>query len=422
MTASPKVATFPPMYPIVRRLMRPRVADPARATDEALARLSLRDRVRGRRIALTAGSRGIRDIVAVLRAAAAHLRGLGAEPVVVAAMGSHGGGTSEGQGRVLTHLGITEDAVGAPISTAMETEIVGRTPGGLLAYCDRVAASCDNILVVNRIKPHTAFFEPFGSGLMKMLGVGLGKVEGAAQIHRQGPESLADAIRAIAQVLLDRGAVVGGLAIVENSYDETAIIEVTSPGQLIERELALFEQACALLPRLPVDDLDVLVVDEVGKNFAGTGMDVNVVGRVRVTGLPELASPRIRRIVALRLSEASGGNAQGIGLADLVTQRLVDAIDRRTTYLNTITSTFLQRGFIPITLPSDREAIATAFDTLGIDDPGTARVMRIPNTLHLERVLASRAVADAVRGQPGVEVGPPIEWAFRPDGTLDDLS
>ena len=141
-----------------------------------------------------------------------------------------------------------------------------------------------------------------------------------------------------------------------------------------------------------------------------------------MTGLPELPSPRIGRIVALRLSAASEGNAQGIGLADLVTQRLVDAIDRRTTYLNTITSTFLQRGFIPITLPSDREVIATAFDTLGIDDPAAARVMRIPNTLHLERVLASQAVADAVRGQPGVDVGPPVEWAFRPDGTLADLS
>jgi hypothetical protein len=397
------------------------VENPGRATDEALASLNLAGRVRGRRIAVTAGSRGIRDVVAVLRAAVAHLRRCGADPIVVAAMGSHGGGTEAGQRRILTHLGITDDAVGAPISTAMSTEVVGRAANGLVAYCDRVAAACDGILVVNRIKPHTAFFDPFGSGLMKMLGVGLGKVEGASQIHRQGPESLADAIRAIAQVHLDRGAVIGGIAIVENSYDETAAIDAVPPEQLIGRELILFQQARSLLPRLPVDDLDVLVVDEVGKNFAGTGMDVNVVGRVRVTGLPELQAPRIRRIVALRLSKASEGNAQGIGLADLVTQRLVDAMDRRATYLNTITSTFLQRGFIPVTLPSDREAIATAFDTLGIDVPESAAVMRIPNTLHLERVLASRPVADTVRGQPDVEVGEPVAWSFAADGNLTDL-
>ena len=201
----------------------------------------------------------------------------------------------------------------------------------------------------------------------------------------------------------------------------TALAWRDLPEDLIERELVLFRQARALLPRLPVDDLDVLVVDEVGKNFAGTGMDVNVVGRVRVAGLPELSSPRIRRIVALRLSPASEGNAQGIGLADLTTQRLVDAIDRRTTYLNTITSTFVQRGFIPITLPSDREAVATAFDTLGLDDPASARIMRIPNTLHLERVLASRPVAEAARGQPDVEVGAPVDWVFDSDGNMADL-
>ncbi|MGQ0568166.1 MAG: hypothetical protein ACT4P5_01345 [Armatimonadota bacterium] len=415
------MVTFPLMRPVLRRFSRPRVLDPERATGEALARLDVTSRVRGRRIALTAGSRGIADIVPILRGAVAHLRRVGADPVVVAAMGSHGGGTSEGQRRLLAHLGMTEEAIGAPISTQMETDVVGRTADGLAAYCDRVAASCDGILVINRIKPHTAFFEPFGSGLMKMLGVGLGKVEGASQIHRQGPASLAAAIRAIAQVHLDRGAVVGGVAIVENSYDETAVIEAVSPADLMARELELFKEAQALLPRLPVDDLDVLVVDEMGKNYAGTGMDVNVIGRVRVDGLPELSSPRISRIVALRLSPHSDGNAQGIGLADVTTQRLVDAMDRRTTYLNTITSTFLQRGFIPVTLVSDQEAIATALDTAGIVDPTRARILRIPNTLHLERVLASDAVAGELVGHPNVEIGPAAPWSFTPEGNLADL-
>lgn len=415
-------AAFPRMHPVLRRLPRLRVEDPERATDAALTGLDLGARIQGKRIAVTAGSRGIRDIVPVLRGAVAHLRRCGADPIVVAAMGSHGGGTSDGQRRVLAHLGITEAAVGAPISTQMETVVVGHTPQGLAAYCDRVAASCDGILAVNRIKPHTAFVEPFGSGLMKMLGVGLGKVEGAAQIHRQGPAVLADAIRAIAQVHLDRGAVVGGVAIVENAYDEIAIIEAVPPAAIMSREEDLFAQAREFLPRLPVDDLDVLVVDEISKTYSGTGMDTNVIGRWRIAGLPEPSSPRIGRVVALRLAEASEGNAQGIGLADLTTQRLVDAIDRKNTYLNTMTSTYLQRGFIPITLPSDREAIAAAFDTLGIGDPASARVIRIPNTLHLERLLASQAVVDAVHGQAGVEVGAAGEWAFRPDGNLADLS
>lgn len=415
------MVAFPPMRSVLRRFTRPRVLDPERVTGEALARLDLTSRVHGRRIALTAGSRGIADIVPILRGAVAHLRRVGADPVVVAAMGSHGGGTSDGQRRMLAHLGMTEEAIGAPISTQMETDVVGRTADGLAAYCDRVAASCDGILVINRIKPHTAFFEPFGSGLMKMLGVGLGKVEGASQIHRQGPASLAAAIRAIAQVHLDRGTVVGGVAIVENSYDETAVIEAISPADLMIRELELFKEARALLPRLPVDELDVLIVDEMGKNYAGTGMDVNVIGRVRVAGLPELSSPRISRIVALRLSPHSEGNAQGIGLADVTTQRLVDAMDRRTTYLNTITSTFLQRGFIPVTLISDEEAIATALDTAGIADPTRARILRIPNTLHLERVLASDAVAGELAGRPNVEIGPAAPWSFTPEGNLADL-
>lgn len=413
---------FPAMRTVLCRMPRPRVDDPERAADAALAGLDLGARVAGRRIAVTAGSRGIRDIVPVLRGVVSHLQRLGGRPVIVAAMGSHGGGTSDGQRRVLEHLGVTGDAVGASVSTSIEADIIGRTPGGLTVYCDRVAAACDGILVVNRIKPHTAFDEPFGSGLLKMLAVGLGKVEGARQIHRQGPAQLAAAIQAMAQVFLDQGRVVGGLAIVENAYDETASVTAVGPGRLLEDEVRLFRQARGLMPRLPVDDLDVLIVDEIGKTFAGTGMDTNVIGRRRIAGMPEPASPRIGRVVALRLSPHSEGNAQGIGLADLTTQRLVDAMDRRVTYLNTITSTFLNRGAIPITLPSDREAIAIALDTLGLADPAQAAVIRIPNTLHLERITVSASVAARLAGRTDVEVGAEAPWTFTPDGHLADLS
>ncbi len=413
---------LPTMYAAHRRLPGTRIPHVREATLQALARLELEPRVRGKRIALTAGSRGIAQIAVVLRAAVDHLRRCGADPLIVAAMGSHGGGTSDGQRRLLAHLGIVQETVGAPISTRMETQIIGRTPEGLPVFCDRVAAGCDGILVVNRIKPHTVFFEPFGSGLMKMLAVGLGKVEGATQIHRQGATALPGVIRAMAQVHLDRGMVVGGIAVVENARDEPAIVEGVLPDDLIEREMTLFQQARGFLPRLPVEEVDVLVVDQVGKNFAGTGMDPNVIGRMRIPGLPEPASPRIGRIVALRLSPESEGNAQGIGLADLTTQRLVEAIDRRVTNLNAITSTFLNRSFIPITLPSDLDAVATAFATLGIVEPRKARVMRIANTLHLERMLVSQAVAEEMRGQEGVEIGAGQEWSFDPDGWLTDLT
>lgn len=415
------MTVLPPLYVLAQDLPRPRIADPGRAARDALAALDLGPRVRGRHIAVTAGSRGIRDIAPVLGATVAHLRELGADPVVVAAMGSHGGATAEGQERILAHLGLTTEALGAPISTAMETVVVGQTPEGLPVHCDRVAAACDGILVVNRIKPHTAFDEPFGSGLLKMLAVGLGKAEGAALIHRQGAARLAAAITAAARVHLDSGAVVAGLAIVENAYDETAIIEAVPPAQLVEREHALFQRARAMMPRLPVDELDVLVVDRVGKDYAGTGMDPYVIGRRRLRGLPEPASPRITRIAALRLSPGSAGNAQGIGLADVTTRRLVDAMDRRTTYTNTMTTTFLERAFIPLVFDSDREAIAAALATSEASDPARARVARIPNTLHLGRLLVSEAVADALAGRPELTVGPEVPWAFDPDGWLVDL-
>jgi hypothetical protein len=304
----------------------------------------------------------------------------------------------------------------------MDVVELGRTPGGLIAYCDRIAAKADGILVINRIKPHTGFAEPFGSGLLKMLAVGLGKVPGAAQIHRQGPARMAQAIEEIARVFIESGKVIGGLAILENAHDETAEIVAVRPDEMIEKEKELFQRAKAMMPRLPVEDIDVLIVDEIGKNFSGSGMDVNVIGRWRLPGMPEPASPRITRIVALRLSPESEGNAQGVGLADFVTRRLVDAIDPAATYMNTITSTFLQRGFIPITMPTDRAAIAAALSSLPLSDPSAARIVRIPNTLHLERLAVSEALLPELAGRADVTVGEAEPLRFTPDGMLADLA
>ncbi len=411
---------FPKMARVEVTFPRPRLEDIDRSVRMQLAELALPD-LAGRRVAITAGSRGIRDIVPILAATVSVVRERGAQPEIIAAMGSHGGGTDEGQRRLLEHLGITPASVGAPIRTSMEVVEVGRTPSGLVAYCDRNAAASDGILVINRVKPHTAFVEPFGSGLLKMIAVGLSKAPGAAQIHRQGSAQMASAIVDLAGVLLSTGKVLGGLAILENAYDETAKLVAVAPHELVAREPELFAEARVMMPHLPVDDLDVLVVEEIGKNYSGTGLDVNVIGRWRLPELPEPSSPRIKRIVALRLSPQSEGNAQGVGLADVVTRRLAETIDPVATYVNCLVSTYLQRAFIPITMPSDQDALALALASLNLPDPLAARIARIRNTLHLDEVWLSEPLLREVRGRTGVRVEPPTEWRFTDDGRLLDL-
>jgi hypothetical protein len=412
---------LPRMVRVRQRFPRPRVDDVSAAVRDALRQIDLSSRIRpGSRIAVTAGSRGIRDIVPVLRAAVEQIRAAGGEPLLVGAMGSHGGGTEDGQRRLLAHLGITQEALGAPLSVSMETVELARTRSGFTAYCDRVAASCDAIFVVNRIKPHTGFSRPFGSGLMKMLGVGLGKAPGATQIHREGAgEPMARAIREIAEAAIATGRILGGLAIIENAYDETARIVAIPAERLADGEIALFEEARSLMPRLPVDDMDVLIVDEVGKNYSGTGMDVNVIGRWRIAGVPEPAAPHAERIVALALSAASEGNAQGIGLADFTTRAVVDRIDFTATYLNCIVSTYVQRGMIPMVLATEREAILAALGSLGLAAPHSARIVRVPNTLHLEDAWISETLVPVIRSRQDITVtGDPEPLRFDAAGML----
>lgn len=411
-SAYPKMARVEVTFP------RPHLEQLEVAVRNELARVPLPN-LTGRRVIVTAGSRGIRDIVPILAATVSGLRARGAQVEVVAAMGSHGGGTAEGQSRLLGHLGITPESVGAPIVASMEVVELGRTGSGLVAYCDRHAAASDGILVVNRIKPHTAFAEPFGSGLLKMVAVGLGKAPGAAQIHRQGPGHMASAITDLAAVVLASGKVLGGLAILENAYDETAKLVGLAPGDFVRKELELFVEARAMMPHLPVEDLDVLIIDEVGKNYSGTGMDVNVIGRWRLPDFPEPSSPRIKRIVALRLSPQSEGNAQGVGLADVITKRLADAIDPVATYVNNLVSTYLQRAFIPITMPTDEDAVALAIASLNLPDPLSARIARIRNTLHLDEMWLSEPLLGEVRDRPGVRVDRPAPLRFSVDGMLE---
>ncbi len=349
---------------------------------------------RGSRVAITAGSRGIGNLVAMTRTAADVVRSLGGQPFIVPSMGSHGGATDEGQRTLLADLGISEASMGCPVLSSMEVEEVGRTAAGVPVYLDRHALHADGIIVINRVKPHTAFRGEVESGLCKMLAVGLGKHKGAQQMHAAG---LGATIVEAARMILARAPVLAGIAVLENSLDETAEVHVLPPERFEETDRALLQRAWQVLPRIPFDPLDVLVVDEMGKNISGTGMDVNVIGiGPRVGGKMEMGRPAISTIVVLGLTPETHGNANGIGLADLTTRRLVDAIDYKATYVNVFTTRLWSAGRLPVISETDREAIGTA---VGEASPDQVRLVRVRNTLHLEELEISEALLPEARRQ-----------------------
>ncbi|MDQ0287372.1 hypothetical protein J2Z49_002493 [Desulfofundulus luciae] len=399
---------------------RPVVPDIRVRVLEEMDRINFREMVRpGQRVAITAGSRGIKNITTILSALVEVVRAAKAEPFVVGAMGSHGGGTAQGQKQVLASLGITGETLGCPVLTAAEVVEIGETPRGIKAFCDVNAWGADGIIVCNRIKPHTTFHGPVESGLMKMMAVGLGKVKGASFIHRVRPEEIASTLIDIGQVFIRSGKVWAGVGIVENSYDDTAIIQAAAPGELLEMEQRLLTEAYRLMPRLPVDRLDFLIVREMGKNISGTGMDTNVIGRTRMIGVPEPHSPFIARIVVLDLTAASHGNATGIGLADITTRRLVEKMDRKTTYLNCITSGNVQRAMLPIVMPDDRSAIEAALASLTAGEAvDHLQGALIKNTLELEYLWVTESLAGELSQRTDIEVvGPPAPLVFR-EGNL----
>ena len=408
---------LPPMVPIRQSLDVERLHDVTGAMRQTLCKLELAQKVTpGMRVGIPVGSRGIRDIVAIVREAARFVKALGAQPVVVAAMGSHGGGTVEGQLHILHSLGIREESIGAPVLGSVDAEEVGRTADGTPVYFDRVLLGCDGLLVINRVKPHTSFRGPLESGLVKMLVVGCGKPVGARQFHRFGAAELGSRLVEMGQILVNRLPILGGIAILENGREETADLVPVYPETFIQQEQEILERARQLLPRLPVRDLDLLVVDEMGKNISGTGMDTNVIGRIGLPGVPD-AGPRVKRVVVLDLTAESHGNANGMGLADLVTRRFASKVDFNATYLNALTTTFVERAKLPITLESDREVVETALRTIG--SPPSPRIIRIRNTLELERMLVSPAVLQELAGRPDIQVeSDPRPWGFDAAGNL----
>jgi Lactate racemase N-terminal domain len=383
---------YPNFVRLRQRFERPRVEEVAAAVASTLERLDLSRRIRsGQTVALTAGSRGIANIPLILRGTAAFLKRLGARPFLVPAMGSHGGGTAEGQRGILESYGITEEYVGVPIRASMDVVSLGTTPEGFPVLLDRFASEADHIGVVGRVKPHTGFHGTIESGLLKMMMIGLGKHAGALAYHRILLERPFDpVVRAAARAMCARAPIAFGLALVENAYDETAVVEAIAPEDFETREEQLLLEARRLLARLPWREADLLIVDEIGKNISGSGMDTNIVGRKRAFRRdPPADQPAMRLIFVRGLSERTHGNATGIGLADFTTTRLVKAMNYRATVVNCLTAGYPDGAFLPVHFETDREVMDAALAIIGTRPLREARILRIRNTLDLEEVEAS---------------------------------
>lgn len=408
---------LPSMYRIRQSLDAEEITALDRALHDALEAGSLSGRIRpGMRVAVTAGSRGIDRIAEVLRLIVAWLRRRGAEPFLVPAMGSHGGEPPEGPVKLLAALGITEETVGAPIEGDPEALLLGKMEG-LPVYCMRSAVRADAILAVNRIKPHTSCTGDYESGLAKMLAVGLGGRKGAAAVHSRGVKAVSTILPMAARRVLDQTRVVGGVALIENGLDRLKRIEAIPAEEILEREPGLLAEARRLRPLLPFEEADVLVVDSLGKDLSGTGMDTHVIGRRFITGEQEPDRPRIRRIAVLRLSPGSKGNAYGIGLADVTTRNVVQAMDCDGMHANAMTSTFVERVRVPMALPSDREAIEAAVLTCNHPEPATLKLARIRSTLHIESLSVSERLLNSLSKAVDVLEGP-LPWPFDEQGNL----
>ena len=399
---------IPSLYPIKQALPKGKPVDIDARLASEFARLKLAQQFQGKRIALGFGSRGIAQIDRIAIKLVALVKQAGGQPFIVPAMGSHGGGTPEGQVDVLDGLGISEATVGCPINATMEVVNTGMTSSGLPAYLDKNVAEADGLIIANRIKVHTDFRGPHESGLLKMLAVGLGKETGARTIHQQGLVGLRDCMPVIAQHLLQPSGFLAGFGIVEDGYHEVAQLEGFSANTVVEGDKRLLEQSRDLMPQLPAEDIDVLIIDEMGKNISGAGMDTNIIGRWMVEGVPEPKSPRVRRIAILDLTPESHGNATTYGLADFMSRKLFDKIDFPITTKNMFTSGFLLRCRMPLVFENDEETIKAAlFDAFRADPSqcAQARVVRIKNTLALDEAWVSANIAAELNGSDTVEIG-----------------
>jgi hypothetical protein len=382
-----------------------RIEDIAAEVRKEIKGLDLQQKIKpGDSVAIAAGSRGVANIDTVTRVLVEELRELGAQPFVFPAMGSHGGATAEGQLRILDKYGISERTMGCPVRATMEVEHVGDAADGYPIYVDKYALEADHIVIVNRIKPHTKFEGPIESGLMKMMAIGIGKQKGAEYYHKAAVRlTFQRIVETVGLEVIRRCPVLFGLALVENGYDQTCAIKALRPQEIPEGEKQLLVTAKERMARLPFDDIDLLIIDQFGKNISGTGMDINVTGRNRDIIGDFISTPRVKRIFVRDLTDESEGNAVGIGLADFTTERFVQKMDRQKTYINCLTGISPEKGAIPVYFATDREALEASMMTIGDVDPEEVRVVHIKSTLHLSRLSVSQAFEALIEEKPNLQ-------------------
>lgn len=402
----------PRMVRVRQNFSAPTVDNIPRAVVSQLDRLGPQSRLAGARIAVAVGSRGITNLQQIVRTTVEWLKARGAASFIVPAMGSHGGATAEGQAQILAEYGITGDGVGVPVISSMDVVEVGAT-GSIPVFMDKNAHEADGIVLINRIKPHTQFRSDIESGLLKLIVIGLGKDRMASIIHSHAIRGMVELIPDAARVVLSKGRILFGLAIVENAYKQTADIRALGPEEMEREEKVLLRKAKGLMPSLPVERLDLLVLDEMGKEISGPGMDSSIHGRIMLHGYPDPEKPDINILAVLDLTAATKGNAMGVGVADLTTERLVKKIDWQTTYVNTIVGGFPVQGKIPMFFATDRELLQAAAQLIGAVPFHEARVIRAKNTLKIAELLVSESLLDEVRRLDRIEViGSPEDWQF----------
>ena len=412
-----KDVKLPKMYKVNQEFDRTCILNITEKVRKELLSFSKISLVRGKTVALAVGSRGIKHITEIVKTVVDTLQDCGAEVFIVPAMGSHGGAIAENQKKILEHLGITEDAIGIQIEATMDTDCIGYTPDGIPVYFDRNANQADYTISIARIKPHCSFRGIYESGMVKMSVIGLGKQKGADFGHRQGMANMGTNLEKIGRVHMEKSNLLCCLGLIENAYDDTCMLQVFAKNEIMEKEPDLLEVAKSYLPRIPFKNLDLLIVDEIGKDITGTGMDCNIVQRFTSEHMP--TKPFAKRLVVLDLTDKSDGNASGVGLADITTRRVFNKMSFENTYPNNLTARTTAGCKIPMIMENDYNAIRAGIKTAPNVDYNAMRIVRIKNTLRLDEMEISEALVKEAKDMPNITgdwTG--YDWVFDKDYSL----
>ena len=406
---------------IKQNFNRMKIEDLFEHIHQSFKKSDLKNRIKpGDKIGITVGSRGITNIKLIVKNIISELKNINASPFILPAMGSHGGANSEGQKEVLASYGITEREMGVPIMASMDVRQIGKVENKIPIYFSKIAMESDGIIALNRVKMHTDFKSNLiESGMSKILAIGLGKAKGASSIHSLGVYGLKNVIPQAAELIIKKAPIIQGIGILENSYDQTMKISFVPPEDIIKVDSELLKKSKKVMPTLPIENLDIVITQEMGKNISGTGFDTNVIGRLYINGEKESMKPMIKRLIVFDLTEESHGNALGIGLADITTRKLVDKINYKDMYANTITSTFLNRAKIPIIADTEKEAIEIALKTCWELEQNNLKLLIMKNTLELEYLYVSKAAWDEIKDDKNIDAcGDWEKLAFAENGKM----